>query len=59
MIRDDTPNTIRGAAALQEALDLIGGEGVTDKDLAKVIVDNELFCRALVRFALNELASSV
>ncbi len=59
MIRDDAPNTIRGAAALQEALDLIGGEGVTDKDLAKVIVDNELVCRALVRFALNELASSV
>lgn len=59
MIRDDDANAIRGVAALQEALALIGMPGATDMAMAKIIVDNEMACRALVRFALDRVASEL
>jgi hypothetical protein len=62
VIRDNIANTIKGAGALQEALDCIGatepnGDGKTDHALAKIIVDNELALRDLVRYSLNALAT--
>lgn len=64
MIRDSIPKAIKGVGALAEALDCIGGQqpsgdNKTDHDLAKVIVDNELDLRELVKFALDALAGSV
>jgi hypothetical protein len=47
---------LRGAAALLEALMLIGAANATDGDMALVIVDNELELRELLEFALRELA---
>lgn len=60
-MRDNYPSAIRGAAALQEALDLIGGdhEGEGDKMLAKVIVDNEVPLRDLVRHFLNSVSNDL
>jgi hypothetical protein len=52
LISIDLAVVLRGAAALQEALDLIGVHGVTDQDLAKVICDNEIGLRQLVAFSL-------
>lgn len=46
---------LRGAAALLEVLMLIGAENVTDSDMAKVVVDNELELREMLSFALREL----
>lgn len=62
MIRDNIPRTIKGVAALAEALDCIGatqpnGDNANDDLLAKIIVDNELALRELVRFSLNALAT--
>lgn len=42
-----------GAGALEKALDLIGEPDKTDHDLAKIIVDNEVELRALVRYAIG------
>lgn len=59
-MRDNHPNTIKGAGALQEALDLIGyTEPDGDKRLAKIIVDNELALRDLIRYALNSLSNDL
>lgn len=55
-MRDNFPSAIRGAAALQEALDMIGAEGKDDHALAKVIVENESPLRDLVRHALNSIS---
>ena len=46
---------LRGAAALTEALFLIGAENATDHDLAKVIVDNELELREFLSGAMAAL----
>jgi hypothetical protein len=46
---------MRGAAALMEALELIGATGVTDHDMARVIVDNELELRSMLSFVLAGL----
>lgn len=59
MIRENHAAAIKGAGALQEALELIGAQDKTDHDMAKVIVDNELELRELVRFALDGLAGAV
>lgn len=43
---DSIPNVLRGAAAVQEALDVIGNdEGKGDKDLARVVVEHEMAIR--------------
>lgn len=57
MIRDNIPNTIKGVAALSAALACIGAHTQSDSDVAKVVVENELALRDLVRYALNALAS--
>lgn len=62
MLPDQAPQlnryeTLKGMAALQSALDLIGsGAENGDKLLAKVIVENELALRDLIRFACTKLA---
>lgn len=58
-MRDDGPSTIRGCAALQEALDKIGGQEGADSDIAKIIVEHQEPLQILVRFALNELSSTL
>jgi len=52
----DRAAACRGAAALMQAVDVIGGPG-DDADLVKVIVDEEIALRELIRFALVKLAS--
>ncbi len=52
----DRAEACRGAAVLLQALDVIGGPG-NDADMAKIIVDDELALRELIRFALVKLAS--
>lgn len=59
MARNEGVDALRGAAALQECLDTIGAEGLTDHDLAKIIVENELECRTLVRWAVARLATDI
>jgi hypothetical protein len=51
----DIGNQLRGAAALAEMLDCIGGEGVTDHDVAKLLTDNELDLRELLSFAIRKM----
>lgn len=48
---------LRGAAALIEALKMIGAENATDHDMAEVIVENELELREMLAFVLNETAA--
>jgi hypothetical protein len=62
MIREKPTQAIRGVAALSEMLDHIGGvqengDSVTDSMVAKVLTENELELRELVRYALNSLAN--
>jgi hypothetical protein len=47
---------LRGAAALLEAVTLIGATNADDYDVARVIVENELELRELIAFSLRELA---
>jgi len=54
--RLDRAAACRGAAALVKAIDVIGGPG-DDGDIVKVIVDEEIALRELIRFALVKLAS--
>ena len=52
-------NSLRGAAAIVEALALIGGARINDdgdKQMAKIICDRELCIRDLIEFATRELA---
>jgi hypothetical protein len=49
---------LRGAAALMEALELIGASNATDHDMAKVIVDYELELREFLAGALRDLQST-
>jgi len=51
-----SPAILRGAAAILEALDLMGREEKTDHDLAKIIVDAEIDLRAIVQAALEQQA---
>lgn len=50
---------LRGAAALSDMLDLVGGcddvEG--DRGATRILVDNEMELRALLQFALGRIAS--
>lgn len=57
MIRENITLSIKGAAALSEALDQIGGHEKSDHDLAKVIVENELSLREFLRWGLYRLAT--
>ena len=41
---------LHGAAALMEMLDIIGTEGKSDKDVAKILCDNEIALAELARF---------
>jgi hypothetical protein len=62
MIRDNWPSAIKGAGALQEAIELIGTpveDGGGDSALAKIIVDNEMALRALVRHALDLISGEL
>lgn len=60
MIRDNYPSALRGAAALQEALNLIGNDKEkTDHDMAKLIVDNELGLADLLRHFLSSIAEEI
>jgi hypothetical protein len=61
MIRDNIPSAIRGAAALQEALDVIGtsAEDGGDKKMAQVIVDNEMPLRDMLRQFLTGIAEEL
>jgi hypothetical protein len=45
---------IAGLAALTELIGLIGKDGKTDHDLAKVVVDHELELRALASTFIDE-----
>lgn len=62
MIADEAPalnraETLKGLAAIQAALDLIGsGIESGDKLVAKIIVDDELALRDLIRFVCIKLA---
>lgn len=47
---------LRGAAALADAIEIIGADGKTDHDLAKIIVDNEPHLRALIKTAIEHEA---
>lgn len=49
---------LRAAAALTEALDIIGAEGKTDHDLARIICDNEVDLAELARFAAHAAADN-
>lgn len=49
------PQAIRGIAALEEALGVVGVPEMTDHDMAKIICEHELELRALVNFALWKL----
>jgi hypothetical protein len=57
MIRENIPAAIKGAGALAEALDLIGTEGKTDHDMARIIHDNELVLRDFLKWGLHSLAT--
>jgi hypothetical protein len=46
----------RGAAALMEALELIGAENANDHDMARVICDNELELREMLAAVMRSLA---
>jgi hypothetical protein len=61
MERENIIGAIRGAAAVQEAIDRIGAsdEGGGDHDIAEIIVKNELALRDLVRFALDAAAAEL
>ena len=54
---------LKGAAALTEALATIGydvGEGKDgDKEVARIVTENEMPLRALLTFALTELSNRV
>lgn len=64
MTPDEAPalnraETLKGLAALQSALDLIGNTDTADQGdrlLAKIVVENELALRDLIRFACTKLA---
>jgi hypothetical protein len=45
----------RGAAALMEMLDSIGGEDVVDHDIVHIMVSHELEMREILYFALTKL----
>jgi hypothetical protein len=47
---------LRGAAALNEMLTMIGAPNATDHDMAAVLTDNELELRELLSFVLTKLA---
>ena len=47
---------LRGAAALNEMLTMIGAPDATDHDTAAVLTDNELELRELLAFVLTKLA---
>jgi hypothetical protein len=51
-----TATRLRGAAAIAEMLDLIGAQDVTNHDVAKVLVENELAIRDMLAFVLSRLA---
>lgn len=51
----DRSAILHGAAAINGMLELIGIEGKTDHDVAKILVDQELNIRAFLRFATGEL----
>jgi len=57
MIGESTTKAIKGAGALSELLDCIGG-GVDDHAAAKVLVDSERELRCLLRWALEHFAST-
>ncbi len=61
MAKENIASAIRGASAVQEAIDRIGtsDEGTGDHDIAKIIVDNEIALRDLVRFALEAAADEL
>lgn len=48
-------NLLRGAAAMHAMLDIIGEEGRTDHDLARIFVDDEIAIRAFLKFAIEQL----
>jgi hypothetical protein len=48
---------LRGAAALTEALALIGATNATDHDMAAIITDNELELRQMLEFTLKALTA--
>lgn len=56
MIREELTSTIKGVAALAEALDTIGVEGKDDHEMSRIICEAELSLRALIRYALDSLA---
>lgn len=55
MDKETFATTIKGVAALAEAVDMIGAESGDDHKLAHVICDNELPLRELIRYALKSL----
>lgn len=61
---DNHPPLLRGIAALSAALNCIGGlapngDSIGDHAVAKIVVDNELELRALVKFAVDTLAEEL
>lgn len=61
MIRDSIPSAIRGAAALHEALDVIGtpAEDGGDEKLARIIVNNEMPLRDMLRHFMTGIAEEL
>jgi hypothetical protein len=57
MTPEEKAQVIEGIAKLMRAIGTIGRG--TDHDLAKIVVDGELELRALYKFAIDELASSL
>jgi hypothetical protein len=47
---------LRGAAALNEMLTMLGAPNATDHDMAAVLVNQELELREMLAFVLTELA---
>ncbi len=52
-------DVLRGAAALLEALDLIGDTERGDHDLAKIFCDHEMEIRELVGFASRVVTETI
>lgn len=48
---------LRGLAAIDEMLDVIGAHDKDDHEVARVLCDNELDIRELVMFALSKINS--
>lgn len=49
-VEERNADVLEGCAALLRALAIIGEPGMTDQDMARVIVEGELKLRALVTF---------